>query len=185
MKKIATEVLLNGLQADLREIILKADTLMAVSPAVLERIPAPGRWSVAQVLDHLNFYCGYYMPAIEKKLHLYKGAPAPLFKPGWLGDYFTKLMRPREDGSLVKKMKAPGNAVPKPQPDATIVLQAFIRHQHHLLNLLHVAAGGGLSDIRIPASLSKWITLSMGDTFRFLIAHQQRHFIQIDRILEP
>jgi len=35
-----------------------------------------------------------------------------------------------------------------------------------------------LNTIRVPLSISKLVTLKLGDTFRFLIAHEQRHFIQ-------
>ena len=38
------------------------------SPETLRRSPAEGKWSVAQVLDHLNGYNRYYLAAIEAQL---------------------------------------------------------------------------------------------------------------------
>jgi hypothetical protein len=38
-----------------------------------------------------------------------------------------------------------------------------------------------LSAVRIPISISKWITIRLGDTFRFVIAHNKRHIMQAGR----
>ena len=59
-----------------------------------------------------------------------------------------------------------------------------ISHQHHLLNLLQIAKTANLEHIRIPTSLNKFISLKLGDTFRFFIAHEQRHFVRINAILK-
>ena len=41
-----------------------------------------------------------------------------------------------------------------------------------------------LGKIRIATSISSLLKLKLGDTFRFLVAHQQRHFIQIHNTLQ-
>jgi hypothetical protein len=137
------------------------------------------------VLEHLNIYGRHYLPAIEQALHLNPTVPQQMFKPGWLGHYFTALMRPMANGSVRKKMKSPGQALPSPQPDAQAQLQQFVRHQHHLLNLLEMARSANLHHIRIPTSISRFIRLKLGDTFRFFVTHQQRHFVQINGVLAP
>jgi hypothetical protein len=182
MTKINSGILLQGLQEDIRQLILQANYLQHKAPSLLEKRPSAEGWSVAQVLEHLNIYCRFYIPAIEIKLNHHQTAPEKDFTPGWLGNYFTKLMLPADRQRPVKKMKAPKNAIPSIQP-AAAMLSEFLEHQHHLLNLLAMAAKTNLSQIRIPTALSKMIQLKLGDTFRFLIAHQQRHFIQIERTL--
>lgn len=184
MQKINSTTLLDSLQADVRETILQANKLEHISVALLQQPPLPGKWSVAQILEHLNFYARHYIDAIEKKMHLNQTGPNTFFSPGWLGNYFTSIMKPKEDNSIPKKMKAPKNAVPSQQPDAAAMLQEFITHQHNLLNLLSIARSANLDYIRIPTSLNKLITLKLGDTFRFFIAHEQRHFVQIDNTLK-
>lgn len=181
--KYNSNALLESLQADVRQIILEADRLKSIPPTDLQKTPAPGKWSVAQVLEHLNFYNRFYIPAIEQKLHLSQRGPSASFTPGWLGNYFTNIMKPKPDNSIPKKMKSPKNAEPAAQPDAKAMLDEFISHQHHLLNLLKIAKSANLNSIRIPTSLSKLITLKLGDTFRFFIAHQQRHFVQIQSVM--
>jgi hypothetical protein len=181
--KFNSNALLENLQADTTQIILQVNQLLQLPPAVLQQLPAPDKWSVAQVLEHLNIYSRHYIIAIEQKLHLNQGKSNISFSPGWLGNYFTKLMKPKEDNSIGKKMNAPKNAIPSTQPDAAEMLQEFIQHQHHLLNLLQIAKTASLDSIRIPTTLSKLISLKLGDAFRFFIAHEQRHFLQIQHTL--
>ena len=184
MKQITSNTLLELLQADVREILLQCSALQAKPASLLQQQPQPDKWSVAQVLEHLNFYSRFYITAIEQKLHLNQSGPNRDFTPGWLGNYFTKLMKPTAEKTIASKMKAPANAVPSAQPDATAVLTEFISHQHHLLNLLQIARTANLEYNRIPTSLTKFIKLKLGDTFRFFIAHEQRHFLQIENTLK-
>lgn len=179
-----SETLLDELQGHVRELILEANRLLHLSREVLQQSPGPGRWSVAQVMEHLNFYNRHYVPAIRSKLQGHGTSPSTGFRPGWLGDYFTKLMQPGENGTVAKKMKAPNNAVPAAQPDGHAQIRAFIDHQQQLLNLLEDAKSANISSIRVPTSLSRFIALKLGDTFRFFIAHEQRHFVQVRRVLE-
>jgi DinB superfamily len=67
--------------------------------------------------------------------------------------------------------------------DAHTVLDTFIRQQHELLELLELAKTKNIGSIRTPISISRLIRLKLGDTFRFLIAHEQRHFIQVKNTL--
>ncbi len=183
MKKIHSSLLLQQAKEDVREIILKATYLKQADPQLLEQQPADKKWSVAQVLDHLNVYARFYINAIEKKINHHQTVPEVYFTPGWLGNYFTQLMKPGNDGKIKSKMKAPANAVPAAGPNAMQVLEEFLQHQHHLLNLLQIAENANIGRLRIPTSLSAFIRLKLGDTFRFLTAHQQRHFIQIQRAI--
>jgi uncharacterized damage-inducible protein DinB len=184
MKQINSNTLLELLQNDVREILLQCTTLQNTDPFLLQQQPSAGKWNVAQVLEHLNFYSRYYITAIEKKLHLNQSGPNEMFTPGWLGNYFTNLMKPGDDGTVKGKMKSPANAIPSTRPDTEAVLNEFINHQHHLLNLLQIARTANLEYNRIPISLTKLITLKLGDTFRFFVAHEQRHFLQISNALK-
>ena len=183
MKKYNSLALLDGLQSDIRALLVTASYLRSEDPGVLLEQPAAGKWSVIQVLEHLNSYGHYYIPAIEKSLQ--KDRPATeFFKPGWAGDYFTKIMKPTEEGVVKMKMKAPKDHRPVPSLDPKAVLDEFVRQQHALLDLLESAKAKNIGSIRTPISISRLIKLKVGDTFRFLIAHEQRHFLQIRRTLE-
>ena len=167
--------LLDQLHARTEAVLQNAVSNWQMLPAEqLSRPPAPGAWSAAQCLEHLNIYGRYYLPEIEKAIRFGKEnehEPEKYFRSGWLGAYFTRLMQPQPDGSLKSKMKAPKNAVPAPQPDAHAMLAEFIDQQETMLRLLNDAAEVNLNTLRVPISLSPWIRLKLGDTFGFVIAH--------------
>ena len=182
MKKYSSIELLNQLQADTRKVILEAHYLKTIDPGILLQEPAAGKWSVIQILEHLNSYGNYYLVAIEKSLKQDKPA-IDLFKPGWLGNYFTKLMKPGEQGAIAHKMQSPKDHRPQRHPDAFPVLNTFFEQQHYLLELLELAKTKNIGGIRMPISIFRFIKLKVGDVFRFLIAHEQRHFVQIENTL--
>lgn len=182
-----TNQLLQSLRAQLEEIDQYFHQTIAVQPsAVLAQIPAGGGWSVVQVLDHLNFYSRWYLPRLEdafresRKKNL---AARPYFKSGWLGSNFTRLMKPRADGSIASKMKAPAQAIPSSALDSAVVLVEFEQHLQHLKSLIKLAEKADLVHTRVTTSLSSFIRLKSGDTFCFVLAHAERHFIQIKRTI--
>ena len=183
MKKYHSEDLLNELEADVRQIIATATLLKMEDPGHLLQQPAMGKWSVIQVMEHLNSYGRYYLLEMEKVME-HESHASPHFKPGWLGDYFTRLMRPTENGEIKHKMQAPRNHRPSKLLDAFPVINTFMEQQHYLLNLLDKARGKNIGHLRVPVSIARFIKLKLGDTFRFFIAHEQRHFVQLAKGLE-
>lgn len=181
--KIRSNELLEQLQADVRELIRKTGYLKVSETRLLITQPSGGRWSVTQVLEHLNSYGRYYLPAIEKSVTQCTRPRVEWFKPGVLGDYFTRIMRPGVNGKIANKMQAPKAHRPLPVFDTESVIGAFVDQQFTLLNLLEDAKQKNIGAIRTPISISRFIKIKTGDTFRFLIAHQQRHFIQIENTL--
>ena len=178
MKKFKSEELINQLQADVKQIIAAANHLETADPVKLNYCPEEGSWSVAQVLEHLNAYNRYYLPVIEKSMiHISKDTSA-WFIPGFWGNYFTKMMMPKNVYEIKNKMKASRNYAPSKGVNVEAVFREFLQHQNKLSQLLDVARRRNLNTIHIPISISKLIRLKLGDTFRFLIAHEQRHMIQ-------
>jgi uncharacterized damage-inducible protein DinB len=178
MNKFKSEDLINQLQADVKQIISAAEHLQTADPVKLNYCPAEGSWSVAQVLEHLNAYNRYYLPAIEKSMIHISKDPSAWFVPGFWGNYFTKMMMPKNVYEIKNKMKAMKSYVPSKGLNVDAVFKEFFQHQNKLLQLLDVAKRRNLDRIRIPISISKLIRFKLGDTFRFVIAHEQRHMIQ-------
>lgn len=177
----ATE-LLQDLRTDVKGIFNAFQThINPQTAAVLLQQPAPGSWSAAQCLHHLNGYGQFYLPALEQainKAEHNQWKAKPQFRSGWLGNYFTGLMQPKPDGALKSKMKAPKGHRPEPQLDVPAILAEFAGQQNALLALLQRAENIDITRLRVPTSLSSLLKLNAGDTFRFLIAHEQRHVLQ-------
>ncbi|UHG89159.1 DinB family protein [Spirosoma oryzicola] len=188
MPRFVSQVLIDQLQKDVMIIRQLADQHFApLSEAQLLERPGPAEWSVAQCLEHLNTYGSYYLPLLEQAIlqgeQSGSGARA-FFRSGWLGNYFATSMRPGADGRIRLKAKAVKSHTPNDQPNAQNVRREFLRQQAQLESLLDRAKAVDLEGSRIPISIARWIKLSLGDTFRFLIAHEQRHVLQAQRVLK-
>lgn len=180
--KIDKNVLLRELTDEVEENIKALSQLKEISNEQLTANPATGGWSIAQVIEHLNTYNAFYLPVIGKALkQAVVDKSSGIFKPGILGDYFVKMMQPK-NGRVIKKYKAASRHVPGNAINARVVMQTYLDGQQKLLQLLETASNYNISSIKISTSISRIIKLKLGDVFRFLIAHQQRHFVQIEVI---
>ena len=156
------------------------------NPSVFKQQPAEGAWSAMQCLGHLNAYGDYYLPAIEKAIKEAKEnnkTRSETFTPGWLGNYFTNLMMPNENGVPSKKLKAPKNYTTNNEGDSDCTIAKFIDQQEKILQLLEEAKSVDLNAVRISISIAKFIKLKLGDVFMFLIAHNLRHVKQAERAI--
>lgn len=182
MKSIDKNQLLDRLENDTRQIMLQANYLLQQDPEFLLRQPEAGRWNVAQVIEHLNSYGRYYLPLLQLALEKARPSTRSEYKPGWLGDYFTNMMLPKE-GAVKNRMKAFKDHRPSPDIDSKKVLDEFLQQEQWLLQLLAKSRNEDIARIRIPVSIARMIRMKAGDTFRFMIAHHQRHFVQIENTL--
>jgi hypothetical protein len=183
-----TNELLTSLEMEVRSILNKTKELKTVDAQVLNTQSSPGKWSMLQVLEHLNSYNRYYLTHIEKAIQQSGGKhlPADTFSPGLFGGYFTKMMysQVKTTGKVANKMQAPKDHQPSASLDAAKVMSEFITGEELLLRLLAEAKQLNIKKIKVPISISKWIKLSLGDTYGFLVAHQVRHFLQIANTLK-
>lgn len=187
MKTYETFRLIDELQQQteslLKKVVSGRETIL---PSQLLLQPGNNQWSAAQCIEHLNSYGRYYLPAIERVIEAarQKGSMASSgFKPGRLGNYFTKLMMPAVGDKKIKKMSAPKGHRPTANLDAEKVVSEFIEQQEKLLSLLEKARTINIEKEKIPISIARFIKLKLGDTFRFLIAHNQRHVLQAERAI--
>ncbi|OSZ78420.1 hypothetical protein CAP35_09235 [Chitinophagaceae bacterium IBVUCB1] len=183
MPAMDTRQLLQLLNRQVEATINRTVALQSIEADKLNTQPAAGKWSAAQIIEHLNSYNRYYLPEMEKAMQ--KQLPFnAVFNPGWFGNYFTNMMLPKKDGKIANKMNSPKDHRPPQQLDAVKVVGEFIKGQQQLLSLLQKAGSTDIGKVCVPISLSRLIKLKLGDTFRFLIAHQQRHFIQLENVLD-
>lgn len=178
MQVYNTADLLQSLSKDVLTLKSQLQKLRLIPHQVMLTQPALGSWSIAQVLEHLNSYNRYYLQQIEKAMAT-KSQPNSVFKPGWLGNYFTNMMKPESSSKVGKTYTAPKDHTPVSNLNAEQVLSEIEAGMETLLKLLQKAGHADIAHLRVPISISKFIKLKLGDTFRFLIAHQQRHFVQV------
>ena len=75
-------------------------------------------------------------------------------------------------------MKTQKSYTPPAALNAEQVIAEFGEHQQKLLQLLETARNYDLNNIRVPITITKFIKFKLGDTFRFFVAHEQRHMVQ-------
>lgn len=181
MSKVDKIQLIESLESKIeKHLQIAIHTFQNLNEAVLLEIPENGGWNIAQCFEHLNSYGRYYLPQIKNGLAKNpERSLSSTFKSTWLGGYFTKMMQP----SNTKKYKAFKDHIPAVKLEAHHVLAEFIEQQETLLTYLRQARNADLDKIRIPISITKWIRLKLGDVFQFIIAHDERHIQQAERIL--
>lgn len=178
MSKYKSEDLLNELMADVRRIKEAAGFFQSSDQQKLAYSPDKEKWSVVQILEHLNAYNRHYLPLIEKELSVVTQENSSWFIPGYWGEKFTKMMKPGNVYVIKNKMKAMKAYSFTANLNIETVLNEFSLHQDKLIKLLELAKSRDLNGIRIPTTLTTLLKLKLGDLFRFIIAHEQRHMIQ-------
>lgn len=134
-------------------------------------------WSIAQCIDHLNTYGSYYLPLLQRIINDPKshGAENEIYSPSVLGRFFNKQIKPVLG---TKKMNAHSRHLPQSKLSPSLIIGEHIDQQERLLSLLRSAKTVNLSANKIPVSILRFIKLSVGDIFQFLIFHNARHLIQ-------
>jgi hypothetical protein len=179
--KIKSTQLLKELKANTENHIKRVSAFLEMSDTHLNHRHGPKSWTVLECIEHLNRYGDYYIPAIQESMEVSQEPVAEYFKSGMLGNYFAKTMLPKAKMTKMStfKDKNPlGSALDK----ATI--RRFNQQQLDMLDLLEFAATKDLNAIKIPITISRFIKFKLGDTFRFLIYHNERHIQQAERVVK-
>lgn len=163
-----------------QENIAKVTALQEFAIEKLTEKKSPESWSVLECIEHLNRYGKFYIPEISNQITKSKHKKSKTFKSGWLGNYFAKSMLPKEK---LNKMKTFTSMNPLNCSLDKNVLTLFLHQQKQILKLLEESAKTDLSKVKISISISKWIKLRLGDTFRIVIYHNIRHILQAENIL--
>lgn len=178
MAKFKTEDLINELKGDIHKLIASVEQMKEAEKAKLIYQYSKKDWSVVQVVEHLNAYNRFYLPQIERVLAERNDTRNAWFNSGFWGDYYTKMMKPTNVFEVKNKMKAIKKFTFPNSLNVNTVFDEFIKHQQKLLQLLDASSERDLNAIKVPLINSKLIKLKLGDTFRFLVAHEQRHMVQ-------
>ena len=146
--------------------------------------PAPDKWSIIECLQHLNLAERFYIRNIQHKvdkLGLIQTNPTdqPL-KSDWVG----KLMLYVVDPQVRIKLPAPGMIRPRTaaELDPTDVMGQFVELQTLLHSLLDKAVYIDWNGEKIMSLYGNWIKFGLGDAFRMLVAHSERHMKQAMRV---
>ncbi|HEV2130980.1 MAG TPA: DinB family protein [Longimicrobiaceae bacterium] len=152
-----------------------------LSAAQLRWTPPSGGWSIAQVFEHLvtahTQYLEKMRPLIREARERGDRAARGEWRPSLAGGFLLRSVDPKNE----RGGPSPRSWRPAAEP-RTDAIEAFLRTQEELLDLLHRAEGLDLNRIRTSSPVSWLIRLNLGDCFAILAAHGQRHMRQVERI---
>ena len=175
--RIENNALINELLTITDACTASAKNFKQLPPEILNFKEAAEKWSILECLEHLNRYGDYYLPEIEKAIMSGKVSNERLiFSTGVLGNYFANLMKVK-NGKMIR-MKTPADKNPSGSDLTPITIDRFIKQQEKLRSLLEQARKVDLTRTKVPISLTKFLKLRAGDTFRFFVYHIERHIIQ-------
>jgi len=181
--KIKIEAFEEELNSLLEKAVADAKTLKGFSEYELNHRVSSTSWSALECMQHLNLYGDFYLPEIERIIDLkrYPASDTGYFHTGWLGNYFANLMKATND--KITKMKSPKDKNPIHSDLNITTIDRFIKQLEKMQLLFSQSKKSNLEKTRIPTSLSPMIKLKLGDTFRFLIYHIERHLLQAMKAL--
>lgn len=137
-------------------------------------------WSILECLEHLNLYGDFYIPEIQSVIQKATTKNDIVFKSGLLGNFFAESMLPKDK---IKKMKTFKDKNPINSHLDNTIIDRFINQQIAMIGLLEKSRNISLNNEKTRISLTKYIRLKIGDTFRFVINHNIRHLKQIENIM--
>ena len=161
--------------------IEKAKSLTAgLSAAQMNWRPQPGKWSIAQNLEHLNF--GYrHFDTIASSIAAARAkgivGNGP-FRYGWLSSWLVRSMEPPPK----RKFKAAKVYTPSPDVDAAKALADYLRMTARLTELIQKADGLDLARAKTPFGDLKWVKIPLGARLAHLTTHDRRHLWQAEQV---
>jgi len=178
--KLTSKKLLQELLKTTKENIIVVEKIMNQPVEILNWKQNSESWSVLECIEHLNKYGDFYIPEITNKIKDSKHKSSEIFKSNWLGNYFSKSVAYNENLNKMKTFKSmnPINSALNIE-----TLQKFIDQQQQIIELLDASKNVNLDKTKTAISISKLIRLKLGDTFRVLIYHNERHIKQAEKAL--
>ncbi|MBS1934437.1 MAG: DinB family protein, partial [Bacteroidetes bacterium] len=145
-------------------------SFLRLSNEELKLKPAPDKWSICEVFEHLLITQDIYFKLILPKI---AGAPdkdAEIHKSSIIGNFVYMQIKPKPDGSVFK-LPAPKILYPtNNETDAHLVINNFLQQLDVLHDILQHASTKDIQRIKIPFAVASFIKLRLGDSLRFLIA---------------
>ena len=172
--------IISGLIAMTKDHVNYAKELLKISEDKLQSKQSSKSWSVLECLEHLNMYASFYNREISEKMIASSLPFSETFKSTYLGNKFANDMLPKEGIKTMNtfKSKNPNQST----LDKETVLLTFIKLQETLLQLLETAKHKNLDKVKTRTTLPI-IKFKLGDTFRFVIHHNERHIVQAKKVL--
>ncbi len=164
-----------------KQLNIKAEEILDLQNDTLKKRPHEKAWNTYEVFEHLNYYIDLYNEQFE--ISLKKSMPLKTdqaIKRGYWGNKFIEMMRPRKD--KIKKMNTFKSKNPLGKNLGKACISHFIESNTNTIKLLEQAKTQNISKVKCKLAIPI-LKLQLSDAFQFIIAHNERHFKQIEKNL--
>jgi len=144
--------------------------------------PSADQWSVAQCLEHLIATNRQLVAVFDQTINGSRQAKflerLPIL-PGLWGRMMIKVVAP--EGK--RKFKAPPGAVPSSSTIDPHIVNQFAANQQEVIGKIKAVESMNPERIIITSPFAGFITYSLLDAARIIVAHERRHFAQAARVM--
>lgn len=144
--------------------------------------PSPDEWSVAQCLDHLVVSNEEFFPLIDK---IKRGEHKPSLKervpilPRLFGSLVLNAVKPEGQ----RKLKAAKPFQPSTSKIEGDIVSRFENQQQEIAKQMKATEKFDLRKIIVTSPIASFVTYSVFDAYRIIVAHDQRHVAQAKRVM--
>jgi hypothetical protein len=143
--------------------------------------PAPGKWSIAECISHLNVVGWRHLPKFDEAMsraHRHKLYGSGPFHYGYVGRWMIRSSEP----PVKTRMKAPKSAAPLSFRPRRELLREFGELQEEFAERIRLANGLDLARVKVESPFLRMFKFSLGVGFAFLLAHERRHLWQAGQV---
>jgi hypothetical protein len=139
---------------------------------------APGRWSIAECLAHLNYSVSQVLPAVDQTIARARARQetgAGPFRYGWFSRMIIGSMEPPPRF----RMRSPKLfRTPAAEYEAGALLARFVAVREQLADRVRAADGLDLARAIVTSPANRLVRMPLGAYVAFLLAHERRHLWQ-------
>ena len=182
--------MLGEMNSELQSLLQQLEAVKADGRAVASGLshaqfnwrPAPGRWSVAECLVHLNYSVSKTFPAFDRAIA--EGRARGLlgqgpFRYGWIASMVARSMEPPPKW----RIKTPKMfRLPPAEHAIEPVLREFQAVRDQLARRVRDADGLDLARAKITSPVNRFFRVPLGAYFAFILGHERRHLWQARQV---
>ncbi|MBM3814592.1 MAG: DinB family protein [Acidimicrobiia bacterium] len=182
---IPTRAYDRSLNAEIERLLYQVDVVCQDAEGLLNGLdqqqvnwsPAPGSWSIAQNLQHLNLTNKFFLANLEKVVAYGRAAGRLAGGPysySLLSRWMLKIVQP----PAKTKFKAPKSFQPQQEIGLEALHATWTQSHDTLRELIQASNGLDLVGIKVASPVTSLLKYNLGMAFWIITAHDRRHLAQ-------
>jgi hypothetical protein len=175
---------LDELESQFTAIAARAKTLVGSGGNELcMKPPAPGSWSAAECLQHLNISADSYFPIWQQVIANAAPRKTEMNAP-YRADFWGRLLSWILEPPSRTRKKTLLHLEPTECGDIDVVLDGFLERQERIIGALRRCRGRAIDEVKIASPVDSRIRYSIWSSVLVNAAHERRHLWQAEQALQ-